>query len=230
MEDKSKEQNEQKPKISKKDFVLMLIVAILFDVILALIQLIPFAGSVAAAVFNVIPFIGFFIWYKLLGLDFKNPKKAFTFLGGSFIEFIPAINILPAWTASIVIMYILQKKDVIFAKAVGLAGGAAGATAIASAGAKMVGAKNLGKNLKGTSEKLREKSNEFKNRITPIESKKNPMVGAEISKIDPKTQEEELELGRSVSIQNGWPGTNSRNIEPLNATPFSKSIPHDKAV
>jgi hypothetical protein len=178
MEDKSQEQNNNKPQISKKDFIYMLVVAIFFDLVLALIQLIPIAGSVAASVFNVIPLMGFFIWYKLLGLNFANPKKAFTFFGCSFIEFIPPINILPAWTASIVIMYILQKKDIILSKLSGVVGGAAGVTAMAGTGAKMLGARNLGKSLEQTAESLKGKSQNMRNSMTPNAR----MVGNEIRK------------------------------------------------
>jgi len=111
MEDKSQEQNKEKSHISKKNFVLMLVAAIFVDIVLALIQLIPVAGSVAASVFNVIPLLGFYIWYRLLGISFANPKKAVSFFGASLIEFIPFINALPTWTAEIIYMYTLQNKD-----------------------------------------------------------------------------------------------------------------------
>ncbi len=180
MQDKPQKQNTNDPQISKKDFALMLTVAIFFDVVLAVIQLIPIVGSVAASVFNVIPFIGFFIWYQLLGLDFKKPKKAFTFFGCSLIEFIPVINALPGWTSEVVIMYIMQKKDDILAKAVGVVGGAAGATAIAGTGAKMLGAKNLGKSLTQTSETLKSEAQNMRNSMAPTQNLQNRVVGNEV--------------------------------------------------
>lgn len=161
------EEKKEKPKISKKDFFLMLAVAVFFDIVLALIQLIPVAGSVMASVFGVIPFMGFFIWYQLLGLDFKNPKKAFTFFGCSILEFIPVINALPAWTCEVVVMYIMQKKDIILEKAAGAVGKAGGITSTLSTGAKMVGAKNLAKDLGEASKELKSTEKDIRNEITP---------------------------------------------------------------
>lgn len=164
----------------------MLAVALFFDGVLALIQLIPIAGSVAASVFTVIPFMLFFIWYKLQGVNFAKPSKSITFLGGSLIEFIPALNALPGWTAEVVVMYILQKKDVILAKAAGAVGGVAGASAVAGTVAKTVGAKEVGKNLKETSGKLRETEKNIRSNIGPLQNVNSNTVGNEISK--PKDQ------------------------------------------
>jgi hypothetical protein len=105
----------------------------LFDIVLALIQLIPFAGSVAASVFNVIPLMVFFIWYKLLGISFANPKKAISFFGASIIEFIPLLNVLPTWTAEIIYMYTLQNKD----KILSVVAGATKVAAVTGTGSKM---------------------------------------------------------------------------------------------
>ena len=176
----------KKGQISKKDFILMLSVAIFFDIIFGLIQIIPGVGSVAASVFNVIPLMLFFIWYRLLGVDFANPKKSISFFGASIIEIIPGVNILPAWTAEITYMYILQKKDVILAKAAGAVGGAAGATAAVGLAAKAVGSKETAEKLKETSNNLREKEINIRSRITPKEDIQIKKVGNEIS--GPKQQ------------------------------------------
>jgi hypothetical protein len=170
----------KKETISKTTFAMMLAVAIFFDVALSVIQLIPFAGSVAAMVFNVVPFMLFYLWYTMEGISFVNPKKAFTFFGCSFIEFIPFANILPAWTASVIIMYVLQKKDILLEKAAGVVGGVAGVTAIAGTGAKMLGAKKLGNSLTETSKNLKEKSQSMRADSKPLQNTKNPSVGNEI--------------------------------------------------
>lgn len=227
MEDKEK----NKPKVSKKDFILMLVVAIFFDVTLAGIQLIPFAGSVAASVFSVIPFMSFFIWYKILDIDFVNPKKAFTFFGCSFIEFIPGLNAFPAWTLSIIIMYILQKKDVILAKAAGVVGGVAGASAVAGKVATAVGAKEVGKSLKETSGKLKEKSEEYKNRITPLQNQTGKVVGGEISK---PTQQKSNEPGNVIPFENNKEENFNKTAPFSNAKPSEPHsedwiFPNDKA-
>ena len=118
------EKEQKKGDLSKTDFVLMLCVAIFFDVVLAAIQLIPAIGSVAADVFDVIPDMIFGIWFFLKG---TTKKKGFwtSFGIASFIEYIPILNILPAWTAEVIYVYSQQKQDVILAKAAGVVGGAA---------------------------------------------------------------------------------------------------------
>ncbi|MEI7513269.1 MAG: hypothetical protein WCJ74_01460 [bacterium] len=125
--------SQEPSRISKTDFGLMLATAIFFDVVLAAIQLIPFAGSAAAMSFNTVPLMIFFIWYKLKGINFSNPKRAFSFFGTAIIEFIPVINALPTWTAEVIYMYTLENKD----KILSVAGKATKVAAVASFGAKV---------------------------------------------------------------------------------------------
>lgn len=222
MEDKYQEKPKEGVKISKKDFVLMLAVAIFFDVTLGLIQLIPIAGSVAASVFNAIPFTGFFIWYQLLGLDFKKPKRALTFFGCSIVEFIPALNALPGWTFEVVVMYIMQKKDFILAKAAGVVGGVAGATAIAGTGAKMIGAKNLGNNLQATAEKLKETKENIRGNISPLQNVKTQTVGNEVR--SPIAQNKDVP-NNIISM----PSSVNKNVNNISQLPSQNNdIPHNE--
>ncbi len=217
--------------ISKTDLFKMLAVAIFFDVILALIQLIPIAGSVASAVFNVVPFMIFFIWYKLLGISFANPKKSISFFGVGVIEFIPIINILPTWTLEIVYMYVLQKKDVILEKAAGIVGGAAGATGLASTAAKAVGAKNIGKSLEQTSENLKNKENEIRSNISPLRDPKGGMVGNEIRRPNQAKAETKTTKETEKTPDNVIPFPTKEEETPSNVVPFgnaTKEEPHNK--
>jgi hypothetical protein len=210
------QQEKEKPLLSVKDFILMLVVALFFDGVLALIQLIVVVGSVAASVFNVVPVMLFFIWFLLKGISFAKKKNSLSFFGATLIEFIPVVNALPAWTAEVVTIYIMQKKDAILAKAAGLAGGAAGASSVLSVAAKTVGAKEVGKNLKETSEKLKEKSEEYKSRMTPTQNNQTRPVGGEITTVKANKEYE------------------PNNIVPFptkEKAPFSnskKEVPHDK--
>ncbi|MEI6480378.1 MAG: hypothetical protein WCO12_02540 [bacterium] len=177
---RSPEQTKPEPKITKILFAKMLAVAIFFDVSLGAIQLIPVAGSIMASVFNVVPLTVFFIWYKIEGTSFSNPKKAISFFGASLIEFIPLVNALPAWSAEITYMYILDKKDVILEKAAGAAGGVAGGASVAGKVARFVpGGKNLSKNLQETSEKAKKLQNQIKTQQPP---QQNPSISNEIKK------------------------------------------------
>lgn len=150
------EQTQQKPRITKVTFFLMLSCAILFDLAMGLIQLIPVAGSVIATVFNVVPLLGFFIWYKILGISFANPKRSLSFFGASLIEFIPVLNALPTWTAEVIYMYTLENADKILAVAGSVTGNAAAVSSVAGNALKFVPkAQGASQALQKTSQSLR---------------------------------------------------------------------------
>ncbi len=224
-----------KPKITKMLFAKMLAVAIFFDVTLGAIQLIPVAGSIMASVFNIVPLTVFFIWYKIEGISFSNPKKAISFFGASLIEFIPLVNALPAWSAEITYMYILDKKDVILEKAAGVAGGVAGGASAAGNVARFVpGGKNLSKNLKETSEKARSIQNQIKTQQIP---KQNPSISNEIKKtpvpLQPNNNSNQISTKTRNEIdENRWIFGNhpnqsfsaSKKIAPQNETDISDAF------
>ncbi len=185
MQEKPQEEQEEKPKISKSDFGLMLSVALFFDLTLGLIQLIPFAGSIFAMVFNVVPLTLFYIWYTFKGVSFANKKNSVSFLGASLIEFIPVVNILPAWTAEITFMYLMQNKNSVISKAVNKVAnvGVGVVGAVASAGlatetvalAKAGSATNVVKKTGGRSDSA------------PLQNPQTPIVGSEIRKPQQET-------------------------------------------
>ena len=180
----------EKPKISKTDFFKMLAVAIFFDATLAVIQLIPVAGSVAAMVFNVIPLMLFFIWYLLLGISFSNPKKGLSFFGASLVEFIPIINILPTWTMEVCYMYFLENSAKILGKLAGMTGSAAGLSSFGSKALKMLGAKNVANNLEGVSKNLKETQSNLTNQAQNPRAK----VGGEVRPPSIQTQSPRIHL------------------------------------
>jgi hypothetical protein len=95
-------------KINESQKWLMLGVAIFFDII-SLINLIPIIGWVIGWFVWIFAFMTFFLWFKMNGMSFSRPKNLFSFIGGSAIELIPILNILPAWTATILYLTRAQK-------------------------------------------------------------------------------------------------------------------------
>jgi hypothetical protein len=219
MEGQSQEQN--KELISKTNFFIMLVAAIFVDVVLSLIQLIPFAGSVAASVFNVIPLMIFFIWYKLLGISFANPKKAVSFFGASVIEFIPIINILPTWTAEIIYMYTLQNKD----KILSVVAGATKVASVTGAGGKMASfLPQSGMAGRALGEVSHQASRVAQQAEMVSELRKNNFVGNEIR---PKNDKNVKEMNNIVKFPT------AEKVEPSNVIPFpgeEKNIPFNRDV
>ena len=52
------------------------------------------------------------LWFILKGIKFtSNPKRIFTFMGGSLAEFIPIIASFPIWTGTITITILTIKAE-----------------------------------------------------------------------------------------------------------------------
>lgn len=86
--------------LDKTTFFLMLGTAILLDCI----TWIPILGTVV----NIVATLGFWFWFRIHGIKF-NKNRVTTFAIGSIIEIIPFLQILPAWTATIIVMYFQSK-------------------------------------------------------------------------------------------------------------------------
>lgn len=98
----------------------MIGVALFFDGIQAgtiYIYAIPFVGPLLEPLIaggaSLFAFMTFSLWYKLLEIKF-NSKIIGTIIGTFFIELIPILNALPAWTLSIVVTYLFfQTKGIV---------------------------------------------------------------------------------------------------------------------
>lgn len=80
-------------------FILMVVVALFFDGLqwlLAFVFMDWLAGFFA--------FLTFYIWFRLYGIKFSGIKRVATMGGALLIEVIPALAVLPAWTAAVVIL------------------------------------------------------------------------------------------------------------------------------
>jgi len=87
----------------------MIAVALFYDVFQVLINLIPILGQILSALIGLFAFLTFYLWFKLKGLNFANPKRA-AYLGGGFlIELVPILNILPAWTLAVTLLALNSK-------------------------------------------------------------------------------------------------------------------------
>lgn len=106
--------------ISKITMWAMIAVALFFDGLqfgADLMNFIPFAGFILAWVItsgiSIFAFLTFFLWFQLQGIKF-NSKIVATTVGAFFIELIPVLNALPAWTLSVVVtLLFFQSKEIL---------------------------------------------------------------------------------------------------------------------
>lgn len=89
--------------------VLLVVVATPVDIIQILsdfLHLIPAVGTILAFVVNegvnIASIVVFYIWLKILGVSFANPKRAVRFFGAFGLEFIPLSDFLPWCTLGII--------------------------------------------------------------------------------------------------------------------------------
>lgn len=107
-------------KISKITIGMMVAVALFFDGIqfgADLLNFIPFVGFILAWTItsgvSIFAWLTFFLWFKLKGVKFDS-KVVATTTGAFFIEMIPVLNALPAWTLSIVVVFLFfQSKEIL---------------------------------------------------------------------------------------------------------------------
>lgn len=100
----------------------MIVVALFFDVIqfgADLMTFIPFVGFILGWVVSsgvsLFAWLTFFLWLRLSGTKFDT-KIVATTIGAFFIELIPVLNALPAWTLSIVLIILMQKSKKVLSK------------------------------------------------------------------------------------------------------------------
>lgn len=110
----------KKHSISTQAAFLLIALALLFDGVQAGIDLmhaIPVVGNVAAVTFTVFldvwAYLSIWFGFKVAAPDisFMRPKRALALNGAFLIELIPIINILPAWTLSVVIIIVTSRGE-----------------------------------------------------------------------------------------------------------------------
>lgn len=99
------DQPQNKPKTLPKHTIgLMIAVALLYDGIQALLQIIPLMGQILSTFVGFFAFGTFYLWFKFKGFKFATVKRAGALGGGFILELIPFINALPIWTLSVLLI------------------------------------------------------------------------------------------------------------------------------
>lgn len=123
-------------KITVVTFTLMISVALFYDGAQFLVNwlsvdVVTFIGATLAwlssLMVDVWAFLTFYVWFKVKGVSFANPKRGLTMAGATLIELIPVLSSLPAWTLAVVICFITTRGEEVLGEALQKVGAAAGA-------------------------------------------------------------------------------------------------------
>lgn len=101
----------------------MLVTTLLFDGLqfgTDLFHALPLIGTVAQSVVDILisvwAWLTFYVWFKIRGVSFINPKRFAVLNGGALIEMIPIVNSLPAWTLAVFLLIGITRAEELLAK------------------------------------------------------------------------------------------------------------------
>ena len=105
-------------KISNPEFVMMIIVAVIFDSLQFIISLTSLIGGVTALIGGIIAtgiglfgWLTFFVWFKIKGISFSSARRMTREVVTRLIELIPYLNMLPMLTFTVVVTKIEEKLE-----------------------------------------------------------------------------------------------------------------------
>jgi len=91
--------------ITRFDAVLMVCVALFYDLVQLAINIVMFGfGFLVTWIISLWAWLTFYLWFRIKGVSFMNLKNALKLTGGGLIEIIPFpfLSALPAWTAVVI--------------------------------------------------------------------------------------------------------------------------------
>jgi hypothetical protein len=109
-EEEEKQGQKAEQRINNVTAIFMIVVALLYDAAQAFLEWIGI-GFFINWILDIWAWLTFYIWFKLKGVSFANPKRALCLNGGFLLELIPLFDELPIWTASVIIMVITVKTE-----------------------------------------------------------------------------------------------------------------------
>jgi hypothetical protein len=99
----------RKSKLSKITVLLMVTVALIIDIVQFLSKLIVI-GFFFNDIIDIPIELGFFIWFKMNGVDFNSTRKILSFVG-AFAVGIITDSVIPTWTAEIVLIILAERAQ-----------------------------------------------------------------------------------------------------------------------
>ncbi|HBV01338.1 MAG TPA: hypothetical protein DEF00_03025 [Candidatus Taylorbacteria bacterium] len=101
----------------------MLATALLFDSLqfgTDIMHVIPIIGTIAQSVADILisvwAWLTFYLWFKIHGVSFMQPKRFALLNGGALLEMIPIVNSLPAWTLAVLLLIATTRAEELIKK------------------------------------------------------------------------------------------------------------------
>lgn len=89
------------PRISAGGGALMVGVALFFDVLNGIVNLIPVAGQILSVCITLLAYFLLWIWFASKGVSLASPKRVVQYWGSMLPELVPFFNILPLITLGV---------------------------------------------------------------------------------------------------------------------------------
>lgn len=103
---------EKRNRAHTSTFILMLSVAIIFDIVQGGLVAIPFVGWILSSLISIFAWLTFYVWTSIKGWGLSDTvKQAIVTWAIPFVEIIPILNVLPAWTLKVVLSYSFLKAE-----------------------------------------------------------------------------------------------------------------------
>jgi hypothetical protein len=98
--------------ISQKDIIKIVSFAALVDLIELPLEFIPIVGWGLIVAIDAVAYLIFYMWFKRLGVDFRNFKRFLFFNSGFILDLIPIINTF-AWTIDVsMVLWSIKKEEI----------------------------------------------------------------------------------------------------------------------
>ncbi len=108
-----------KPKISDPIKVLMLVVAVFFDVVKFGINFIPILGQVLAILVGIFAQMTFWLWFKMKGVSYNSAKRLIPVISATLIGFVPFLDMIPDLTLEMIFVLGTLKAEEVLEKVPG---------------------------------------------------------------------------------------------------------------
>ncbi len=110
---------DKKPQISDPIKVLMLVVAIFFDVVKFGINFIPVLGQVLSVFVGIFAQMTFWLWFKMKGVSYNSSKRLIPVISATLIGFIPFLDMIPDLTFEMLFVLGTLKAEEVLEKVPG---------------------------------------------------------------------------------------------------------------
>lgn len=102
--------NGKDSKINNGTAIAMVLVAFFADLVQLALALVA-VGAVANPIITVVVWIGFFVWFQVLGVPFFGARKTASQVVNAAIKLIPEVDGIPTWTPNTILIIAFTRME-----------------------------------------------------------------------------------------------------------------------